>query len=537
MQMMKLIYLLVVIGLVSCKAPEDKDIQTHPTNWNNEIIYHVMPRSFYDSNGDLHGDLNGFIQKLPYLKELGVTTILFTPLYESGFYHNYFPTNYANIDEEYGTMEEYLLFVNTVHENGLKFLMDMETQYAHRGNLWFDDSYQNPASEYSAIIYYSDSLNQFPEQIFMPAKSPLFDFKAWPDNHFNIVLLDLNHDRVRTWMKDFFVHWVDPNQDGDLSDGVDGFRIDHIMDDLDNKGVFTNLYKDLWAPIFQACRDVNPNLFIVGEQADWSEYGDGMVKSSGANAAFSFPLRFALAGEYGKQDMYTDATGTKSATDPDKIHSVVQKSTELFNKDSAFTVNFLENHDIDRWATSVNNHAGQMRTGAILNLLLPGVPSIYYGQELGLTGRKHEWGSDENHIPVREAFPWTSNIEDSGNAIFYKDTGPCWDSSFWKTDAIKKLALPVQQSDAASLWNHYKRLIEIRKSHVAFRTGTYSPMLLENKNLLAFERSTEYERVVVIINLSAVAQPIDKTQIKEILYGSGNDDASLPPFGFIISKN
>jgi glycosidase len=235
--------------------------------------------------------------------------------------------------------------------------------------------------------------------------------------------------------------------------------------------------------------------------------------------------------------MYTDATGTKSATDPDKIHAVVQKSTELFNKDSAFTVNFLENHDIDRWATSVNNHAGQMRTGAILNLLLPGVPSIYYGQELGLTGRKHEWGSDENHIPVREAFPWTSNIEDSGNAIFYKDTGPCWDSSFWKTDAIKKLALPVQQSDAASLWNHYKRLIEIRKSHVAFRTGTYSPMLLENKNLLAFERSTEYERVVVIINLSAVAQPIDKTQIKEILYGSGNDDASLPHFGFIISKN
>ena len=73
--------------------------------WHDEIIYHILPRSFYDSNGDLHGDLNGCKEKLSYLEELGVTAILFTPLYESDFYHNYFPTDYAAIDPEYGCME------------------------------------------------------------------------------------------------------------------------------------------------------------------------------------------------------------------------------------------------------------------------------------------------------------------------------------------------------------------------------------------------------------------------------------------------
>ena len=134
-------------------------------NWNDEIIYHVMPRSFYDSNGDLHGDLNGFVEKLDYLQTLGVTAILFTPLYESGFYHNYFPTDYEKIDPEYGTMQDYIHFVEEVHRRKMKFFMDMETQYVQSGHRWFDTSYQNPDSP-SDFVYYSDAENRYPEQIF-----------------------------------------------------------------------------------------------------------------------------------------------------------------------------------------------------------------------------------------------------------------------------------------------------------------------------------------------------------------------------------
>ena len=119
----------------------------------------------------------------------------------------------------------------------------------------FDDSYKNPASAYTDFIYYPDSLNEFPEQIFMPSRSALHDFTAWPGDKHHIVFLDLNHPKVKQWMIDFYAYWVDPNQDGSFDDGVDGFRIDHIMDDLDYKGLFTNMYQDFWQPIFKACKE------------------------------------------------------------------------------------------------------------------------------------------------------------------------------------------------------------------------------------------------------------------------------------------
>ncbi len=512
-------------------------------NWNNEIIYHVMQRSFYDSNGDLHGDLNGFVQKLDYLKELGVTTILFTPLYESGFYHNYFPTNYEAIDPEYGTKEDYINFVKAVHKKGLKFLMDMETQYAQSGNIWFDDSFENPDSKYTDFIYYSDSLNKYPEQIFMPSKSPLYDFTAWPGDKHHIVFLDLNNEKVKHWMKDFYLYWVDPNADGNFDDGVDGFRIDHIMDDLDYKGLFTNMYQEFWKPIFRACKDLNPSIFVLGEQSNWNEYGDSMVKASGADAAFSFPLRFAIAGEEGTHDMYIDPASNGVKMDPKRIHKVVKESMSHFTVNT-FTVNFLENHDTARWASVVNNNEGQKRVAAVLNILLPGVPSIYYGQELGLTGQTHEWGSDANHIPVREAFPWTTNFEDKGNAVWYKDTGDWWTQSFWNTSSVNQLALSVQKKDKNSLWNHYRNLIAIRRQHDVFTQGSYIPILTAHEHIMAFKRQLNNINGYVVINTSEETIKLDNINFlknHEVLHQQNitisENSMTLKPYAILVSKS
>ncbi|MEM1001875.1 MAG: alpha-amylase family glycosyl hydrolase [Bacteroidota bacterium] len=518
MKAFKICLILVVIVLTSCQNQKTEiksdvvSIEDSKINWNNEIIYHVMQRSFYDSNGDLHGDLNGFVEKLDYLKELGVTTILFTPLYESDFYHNYFPINYEKIDPEYGTKEDYLKFVKAVHSRDLKFLMDMETQYAQSGNIWFDDSFQNPDSEYSDFIYYSDSLNQYPEQIFMKPNSPLKDFNLWPGKTRNIVLLDLNHPTIKDYMMDLYTYWVDPNGDGNFDDGVDGFRIDHIMDDLDYKGIFTNMYGDFWQPIFKACKDINPNIFVLGEQSNWNEYGEKMVYQSGADAAFSFPLRFAIAGEEGTHDMYIDPTSNGVVMEPNRIHDVVEESVTKFS-DSTFTVNFLENHDTARWASVVNGNNNQLRSAAILNLLLPGVPSIYYGQELGLTGQTVEWGSDANHIPVREGFPWTSDYNDTGNALWYKDTGEWWDISIWQTEAIKDLSLDTQRQNKNSLWHHYKSLIELRTKKESLRLGDYQPIRKDNPQLLLFKRTLENQSVLVVLNLGDNEEVVETPEL------------------------
>jgi glycosidase len=533
-----LLFMVAIPLVFSCSTVSRKTIVDEP-GWNDEIIYHVFQRSFYDSNGDLHGDLNGLVEKLDYLKDLGVTTILLTPLYESGFYHNYFPTDYEKIDPEYGTKQDYLNFVKAVHKKGMKFLMDMETQYAQNGNKWFDDSYKNPKSQYSDFIYYSDTLNQFPEQIFMPSKSPLYNFKAWPDKEYNLVLLNLNNQRVRGWMIDFYAYWVDPNGDGNFDDGVDGFRIDHIMDDLDNKGVFTNMYSQFWKPIFQRCKTINPKVFILGEQANWNEYGDKMVSESGADAAFNFPLRFALANVKGAQDMYIDQTATGVRIEPDRICTEISESMKRFSG-NIYIVNFLENHDLNRWSSVVNGNVGQLRIGAVLNILLPGVPSIYYGQELGVTGKIQEWGYDVNHIPVREAFPWTPNPNEPGTAVFYKETGPWWDQSYFKTGESEKFALSVQQKDPSSIWNFYRKFIHFRKTSGAIMNGDFKRIETSNPEMLAFSRETPNEKVMVMLNLSeksiVIKSPSSKKYEFQEKASIKADSLFFQPYGFVIYK-
>src|SRR3569623_2148032 len=126
----KLILLLCLLASMSVTAQKKKKTEpAEPLPVKDEIIYHIIQRCFYDSNGDKHGDLKVIIQKLDYLQDLGVTAILLTPLYDSPFYHNYFAIDFKKIDPWYGTMQNYLALVKDLHSRGMKIYMDMETQY------------------------------------------------------------------------------------------------------------------------------------------------------------------------------------------------------------------------------------------------------------------------------------------------------------------------------------------------------------------------------------------------------------------------
>ena len=517
------------VGSAYAKAPD----------WNHEIIYHVFQRSFYDSNGDRNGDINGVIQKLDYLKELGITTILFTPLYESDFYHNYFARDYEKIDPEYGTMDDYLSLIKAIHRNGMKFIMDMETQYAQNGNIWFDDSFKNPSSAYSGFIYYSDSLNRYPEQFFIPSGSDLVFSKAWPDQKLNIVYLNLNSQKVKDWTTKFYAHWVDPNSDGKFDDGVDGFRIDHMMDDLDNKGKFTQMFTDFWNPVFKSCKTINPKLFVVGEQSNWAEYGDDMIVKSGIDASFGFPIQFAIAGT---PEFFVRNSADSSLKYSLNANHIVKQVNQTLQKipQGNYYISFLENHDTERFASVVKNDQRKIACGAILNLLLPGIPSIYYGQELGVTGQIGNWGFDANHIPVREAFPWTPNPDHAGTAVFYKGTGSWWDQSYFRTGESEKIALSVQQKDTTSIWNLYRRLIDFRKTNRAITEGNFNQIQTGSPDILAFSRETSDEKVIVMLNLSentvTIKLPfVKKYQFQQKIRTDG-DNLVFKPYGYIVQK-
>lgn len=452
-----------------------------------EIIYHVFQRSFYDSNGDRHGDLPGLETKLDYLQELGVTSILLLPLYESVYYHNYFPIDFRTIDPEFGTEADFVNLVKEVHRRGMRIYMDMEIQYITEDHLWYRDSYKNPESEYTDHLIYNGPGNTEPETIIFNLTS----LTGYDGVKRNITTLNLNNPEVKRHIYDLFHYWLDPNQDGNFDDGVDGFRIDHMMDDLDLKGLITNMFADFWKPLFDALRARNPGITLIGEQADWTSFGTRHFDVADLDRVFAFGIKFGI-----------------SSFDKHKIVGAFRE-TIARTPEGKNQIIFIENHDTHRFATEVQGDPGKLRVGAAFNLLGPGIPSIYYGQEIGMRGEIDKWPSamDGNHIPAREAFQWHAAVESPGTALWYKDSGPWWDETTLKDgDGI---SVEEQQADAESLWNFYRTCIALRRANPALSIGDMQFPENQSESVVSFVRSTDNQRLLVNINLSGEDQSIE----------------------------
>jgi alpha-amylase len=492
-----------------------------------EIIYHVFQRSFYDSNGDGQGDLNGLRQKLDYLQELGVTSILLLPLYESVYYHNYFAVDFQKIDPEFGTMDDYLNLVREVHKRGMKIYMDMETQYVTEDQLWWKDSYANSKSKYSDYILYNDSANTKPESIIFG----LNELPGYDGTKKRVGTANLYSKNFQEYNFQLFKYFVDPNNDGTFDDGVDGFRLDHMMDDLDFKGKLTNLFANFWTPLLTNLKQINPKLSIVAEQAVWASFGFEYFERGNVDRVFAFRLREAIV-----------------SFDKNKIAAIADTLFSLTPKNKQQVV-FIENHDMERFASAVNKNLAKEKIGAAINLLIGGVPSIYYGQELGMFGKTAfgKFGmTDANDIPLREAFEWYKTYDGIGMALWYKNTGPWWDS----TNLIPNdgISLEEERKNPNSLFNFYRKMIHLRQSNAALSNGSYQTLPNDNNNVLSFLRK-EKNTVCVMINLSDQMQKavldlsITNVKVKGLaqLWGkkigkiSGNSiSISLPAFSIQV---
>lgn len=458
-------------------------------DWNREVLYHVFVRSFFDANGDGHGDLQGIRQRLDYLQDLGVTGILLTPLYPSPFYHNYFADSFEGIDVEYGTMEDYHELVRDLHARDMRLIMDMEVQYVTGAHPWYRDSFRNPSSRFSDYVRYNDDENAKPEPL-IPGflRIPMYDGTTA-----EIATVNFDSDSLATYLTRLFRFWVDPDADGSFDDGVDGFRLDHFMDDLDYKGQQTDLYARFWKPLFEELHELNPDLLILAEQAGW-DYGTPELTEGGTNAVFAFPLAEGVRQMDGA--LVTAAIDTL-------IGEVLPRG---------YSVVFVENHDMNRLASELDHDPARLRAAAALNLLVEGIPMIYYGQEIGMRGTKGEWGADGNDIPMREAMDWYASATGEGMALWYEETGPWW--GLRNIRPYDGLSVEEQHSDSSSLWHHYRRLIELRQTRPALRQGVMRLMEDRNPDVVTFARASGHDRVLVLVNLSASAQEVmlDETE-------------------------
>ncbi|MFT3948219.1 MAG: alpha-amylase family glycosyl hydrolase [Agriterribacter sp.] len=466
-----------------------------------EVIYHVFQRSFYDSDGDHHGDLKGLREKLDYLQELGVTSILMVPLYESVYYHNYFSSDFKKIDPKFGTMDDYLELVKEIHRRGMKIYMDMETQYVTEDHPWYKDSYNNPSSPYSNYILYQDSAQTKPSTIVMN----LTELLGYDGVTRKITTVNLRSKEVLEYNYELFKYWVDPNNDGRFDDGVDGFRLDHMMDTLDHKPELSNLFADFWTPLFTRLKNVNPKLTLIAEQAEWGSYGFDYLNKGNVDRVFAFRLAFAIR-NFNKNEINLMADTVLGLTPENKGQCV-----------------FIENHDMPRFAAIVQNNLPKAKTGAALNILIGGIPSLYYGQEIGMLSpikTPHYGMTDANEIPMREAFDWYKADTGRGVATWYKNSGPWWDDRYNKPN--DGISLEEQKDDPNSLWNYYKTLINLRQTNDAIGWGKYQTLPNNNDSVVSFLRYTNDKAAIVAVNLSgssreaviningAVVKPNDK---------------------------
>ncbi|MEI6418051.1 MAG: alpha-amylase family glycosyl hydrolase [Sphingomonadales bacterium] len=488
----------------------------------SEIFYQVFVRSFRDSNGDRIGDLDGLRQGLGYIKRLGVTTILLTPVQPSPFYHSYFATDFEGVAAEYGGKQAWLAFLRAAHAQGLKVYMDLEFQYVAGGHQWLSSAWHNPASPYRDWLFWNEppgggadgARNADP----LASVFGLYAGSADGSSHV-ITPVNLENPATRAYFRDYLLRWADPHGDGSGRDGVDGYRIDHMMDDLDNMHRVTNLFDGFWTPLIAAVKARRPGFRFVGEQWDWG-YGTDFLDRGHADMVFAFPLRDAL-NRLEKPAIVQQIEATERATPAGKRQVI-----------------FLENHDTDRFMTLLDGDMAKARAGAAIALMLKGEPLIYYGQELGMRGMKGPSEStDAPDIGRREAFRWQADLAAPESAIWYRALDRVWNR---RSNRSQDGVSVAEQRPQGSLLNWYRQLIGLRRSRPELSSGDQSLPCAPASPVLCVLRQQGGKRTLLLVNLSAApAAPVLDAHVQtrglRRLAGTGALRAPLAPYAVRIA--
>ena len=452
-----------------------------PTNyathwWNDAVFYEVFVRSFYDSNGDGKGDFKGLMQKLDYLNDgdpttttdLGVTALWLMPMMESPSYHGYDVTNYQATEPDYGTMAEFEEFMAAAHARGIKVIIDLVLNHSSEQHPWFTQAASSPTSPYRDWYRWSATnpgySGPWGQTVWHPRNGSYYYGIFWsgmPD-------LNWNNPDLKKTMWDATRFW--------LNKGVDGYRLDAVKYLKEDGSTLENVPAtlDLLHEFNGVVKQANPNAFTVGEA--WSKTPAVLpyVTNDRLDVCFEFDLADAIVNGV--------SSGNVAA-----LRNQLQLVDATYPKLQYAT--FLTNHDQNRVLSQLGGNLARMKQAAALYLSMPGVPFLYYGEEVGLLGS----GADEEK---RKPMQWTAGT----NAGF--STGTPWRSL---NSNYAQFNVATQAADPASLLNHYKKLIALRTTHETLRKGYLLPVSTTGASLLSYARVYGPEAVVIAANLGSSA--------------------------------
>ena len=434
--------------------------------WNDRVFYEVFVRSFQDSDGDGIGDLAGLIDRLDYLNDgdpettgdLGITGLWLMPVTESPSYHGYDVVDYYAIEADYGDEATFKRLIEAAHARGIVVIVDLVINHTSSQHPWFQDPGRR-----DWYVWSNEQLTYrgpWGQQVWHKQGDAYYYGIFWegmPDlNYRTPAVTDEIRAVTRFWLQEM---------------GVDGFRMDairHLIEDgkLQENTPETHRWLAAW---HDAYKSANPYALTVGEV--WTRTED-VVPYVGdeMDICFEFDLASAILGSV--------RSGTNST-----VSSVAQKVDRLYPPHQYAT--FLTNHDHERAMTQLGEDEDRARMAASIYMTLPGVPFVYYGEEIGMTGQK----PDER---LRTPMQWSG--EDGAGFT----TGMPWQGVNLDYRARNVRA---QLADEGSLLNHYQRLIRLRSAYAALRTGALIPVPSGSHNVYAYLRHGDVEDVLVVHNL------------------------------------
>ncbi len=442
------------------------------SNENSSIVYEIFPSSFYDSDGNGVGDLNGITKKLDYVQSLGAGAIWLTPFTDGASYHLYDVTDYLNVDPALGTLEDFELLEKEAEARNIDIYMDLVINHTSSKHPWFLEAKQNVVNgtcdkEGSKCDWYNFS------QESGNGKSALgggwyYEALFWsemPD-------LNLDNEEVRSEIKKIVEFWMDK--------GVDGFRLDAV---LHYYGSNASENKEFLGWLTDLIHSIDEDAFVVGEV--WADQGTILNHyGTGMDSYFNFPAsntdgrivtNIRKQNGAGVASWLAEHNAKIKAIDEDAVDSV-----------------FLSNHDQGRSGAFFGNDTAKTQLMVSTMMFAPGKVFLYYGEEIGMLGS----GIDQNK---RLGMLWQS---DSKEGIPYNPSGADYTSQ-------RETSVADQEKDKESLLNFYRKAASIRNKSTLYESGMCEAVDTGNDAIYLMKLYDESNAIYVIHNYSDMQQTVE----------------------------
>lgn len=503
--------------------------------WKKAVVYQIYPKSFNDTTGNGVGDIQGIIEKLDYLNELGVDVLWLTPMYKSPQNDNgYDISDYYDIHDEYGTMQDFETLLEETHKRGMKLIMDIVVNHTSTDHQWFQEARKSKDNPYRDYYIWRDPVNG-EEPTNWQSK---FGGNAWEYDEktgqyylhlFDVTQADLNweNEQMREDIYEMMRFWGEK--------GVDGFRLD-VINLISKNQEFPNddgsvapgdgrkFYTD-GPRVHEFMQEMNREVF---KPYDLMTVGEMSSTSIEHCVKYTAPDRDELSMTFSFHHLKVDYPNGEKWTVADfdfhELKQILSRWQREMNAGNGWNALFWCNHDqprvLSRFGDDENYPVESGKMLATTIHMMQGTPYIYQGEEFGMTNPKfasidryrdveslnmHEelkakGVSEEGIIEIlkqksrdnsRTPVQW--NREE--NAGFTEGT-PWIDVA----DNYKEINAEVVMNKENSIFNHYQKLIELRKSHDIITHGDYRLLVPDHNQVFAYLREWNGEQLLVVNN-------------------------------------